>query len=693
MSPHLGPLSDRIVRARKGNQAVQFSEMSGAEISETIERLVLANGLTDAFFLNAIDHRLTSLCLTWCYHIRKYSLGMIPGQCSSLESLNLSNCRQVDNKLVTNLLAQCLKLRHLVLDGCVKITDAAFLDSANLGRIRALSLAGCRQISEEALLRIAQVCVSVEELNLAGLRSSVTRRVVWAILDSALSTQSLQNLDISDCAVLSSDDTFVQYQLKLDLVPHALLPVARIKLAGLSGLPPKYTHRTVGAIARLCGSNLVELDTTWCAGMNDEACFALASNCPNLRTLNICNSQVTASGIELLASHLVHLQALDLSWCLKVNGQAVTRIQQDMHALVSLNLSHCVDFLSGSSLTADQIRRLVSLKGNSFHQLELAGLAKTATPEVVHAIAANCSSLTHLSLSLGAASSADLSDLAAAFKLLGQEAQELKQLQIDASRVEGRHTEFLLEGLTWPNFPSLQKLALTASPRSPFGDEVLEAILSGGRLGLESLELRNCGDLSPTLFHDWIKGYSPDREAQLVVDAMIDSELQRGYMSSSSKATVVARGSDSEAPTVIFRGKEIVYRKKNRYQPPNLSCSETDTTLVGFDLLRSSIVLSDAARAMDSLKALTLTGAARLTDSSLDRLSLMLTYMQNLAILDAPLLTDESVEPVRRRCRLLRSLEITGPKLRVRIDSSKFFNRRHRRKGQPPAKRKLCNDE
>jgi hypothetical protein len=224
---------------------------------------------------------------------------------------------------------------------------------------------------------------------------------------------------------------------------------------------------------------------------------------------------------------------------------------------------------------------------------------------------------------------------------------------------------------------------------------MLEAILVN-RIGLEHLELRNASEITSTLFQDWIQGYNPDREASMFVDAMIDADL--GYLSSSSgprPATVVYGGhkhvtSDSESaafgsgggpPTVIFRGRFYSSRRKF-FQS---SASETDTTSMGLDVLKTSLILSDAARSMDSLKTLTLTGASRLSDTSIDRLSLMMTYMQDLTISDSNLLTEECVEPIKRRCKLLRSLHITGTKLRVRIDSSRFYNRQNRRKSGPPS--------
>ena len=686
-------VADRIIRARKGNPPqLQFSELTPDEISATSDCLVNANGLTDAFLLNAVDNRTKRLNLTSCYHIRKYTLGMIAQQCLGLESIDLSNCRQADNRMVCNLLVNCHFLKELILDGCVRITDAAFFppnpDATILGlcRLTKLSLAGCRQISEDAFLRIANTCHNLESINLSGCRTSVTMAVVHAFFDQSLERKNLTRIGLSDTAVLSSDKAFLQYQDKLNL-SSSLLPIETIYLSGLSGLPPKYSHKTVSALAHMCGHNLIRLETTWCGGITDESCYALAMNCPNLRYLNLCNSQISSNGIELLATHLFHLESLNVSWCLKVNSIAVQSMAKCMHSLRRLCLNHCVDFLAGpmdkSAISSGDICALVFVIGHHLEELELVGIPKIANSFLLDSISTHCHSLTHLSISLGEDSVDSLLQLAIT-------CESITHLYIDSSRIMAD----ISSTFKYPNFPNLTKLTLVCNPRMPANDSTLEAILVN-RIGLEHLEIRNCGDVSNELFQNWIQGYNPDREAARLVGAMIDSELQRGYMSSSSApATVIGKNSDSEAPTVVFRGRPMSRRSKRMFNPLS-SASETEGILGQFDFL--SLVLSDAARALDGLKSLTLTGASKLTAASLDRLSLMATYMQNLELIDCPFITDDCVELLRRRCRLLRALEITGPKLRVRIDSSRFYSRKHRRKGQlpPPGllKRKIINSD
>ncbi len=678
-SPVIGPLAspplragtpppiiaDRIIRARKGGNPTQIilSEMAEEEIALTIDALVAANGLTDAFLLNAVGPHTKRLNLTCCYHIRKYSLHMIAQQCRNLESINLTNCRQVDNKLIHGLLLNCPNLHTLVLEGCVRVTDAAFFPpddtpQPDLSRLSVLSLAGCRQISEDALLRIANQATGLCELNLSGCRNSVTGSVLGALMDS-----NLKSLDVSDCAVLASDEGFLDY-----FSPNRMVPLERLKLTGLSGLPPKYTWRTVQAVAMLCGPHLVELDTTWSASVNDAACYALANNCPNLQRLGFCNAQVSPDGIDILTTNLEKLESLDLSWCIRTNARAIDTIAMNAIRLKKLCIAHCVDFLRPDSPTAINPRTIVSLLRNnaSLEQLDLTGIPRLVTGQVLEVLSESCDYLNHFSGSLGGDSALH------ALIRLGAKAANLTHLWLDVSRVT-EDLGLLTDAFRYPNFPSLQKLTIVGSSKNSVSNDLLEAILVN-RTGLEHLELRSCADITQDLFHSWIKGYSPDKETTLLVEAMLDYELQRGYLSSTSRQTAF-RCSDSEAAgTVVFQGRTLSRRRKLIS-----SCSETETTMA-YELLKNSLVLSDPARAMDGLKSLCLVGACKLTDASLDRLSLMTTYLQSLAIIDAPLVTEECVEPIRRRCRLLRSLEITGPKLSVRIDSSRFANRRHRRK-------------
>lgn len=662
-------LADKIIRARKGGNPTQIilSEMTEEQIEKTIDCLVEANGLTDAFLLNAIGSHTKRLNLTACYHIRKYTLGMIAHQCRNLNSINLSNCRQADNKLVFNLLTLCPHLTELILDNCVKVTDAAFFPPASVSNLTVLSLAGCRQVSEEAIVKIAQSAIALTSFNLSGCRHSVTPAAVSALLDLSVRHSKLGYLDLSDCAVLGSDEAFVNY-----FSSTALVPLHTLKLAGLSGIPPKYSWKTIQAIAHLCGPHLRVLDTSWSTSVTDEACYALATNCPNLKKLSLCNSPLSVSGVELLVSHLPLLEELDLSWCIRVHAKAVSCLASG--SLRTINLSHCVDFLrpdGPQAISPAAISTLIQSAGQNLEALQLAGIPKLVTADILSLVARICGNhLLRFSGCLGGEAALET------FAEFARVCTGLTELTVDVSKIVDDRNQ-LSDALKYPNFPSLKKLSITASAKSPVNDELVEAILAN-RVGLESLELRNCSEISQDLFQSWIKGYSPDRETTLVVDAMIEQELQRGYLSSTSRQTVLGLGgrySDSEAAgTVVFQGRRLVKKSKHSY-------SETETTFA-LELLKNSLVLSEPARAMDCLKSLTLVGANRLTDASVDRLSLMATYLQALSIIDAPLVSEDCVEPIRRRCRVLRSLEITGPKLRVRIDSSRFSNRRHRRKSQ-----------
>jgi hypothetical protein len=695
-SPLVGPgtpppmIADRIIRARRGaGVAVDLSRLSDREIDAVLECLVTSNGLSDAFLLNAIDRRTERLSLPSCYNIKKYSLNLIPQHCQGLRYLNLSNCRQVDNRLVNNVLGNCRSIDNLILDGCVRITDSAFFPpdsplAGTLGQIRTLHVAGCAQLTEDCLLRLAALCTQLEDVSLAGCRSSVTSSVLAALLDLSVSTGRLRAIDVSDCSVISSDDSFISYRDSRPALGHSSLPLKSVRMAGLSGLPPRFTDRAVSVLAYLAGSNLRHLETTWCSGITDESCSALASFCPNLTRLNLCNSQTTIHGLDLLSLSCPQLASLDLSWCLRVNESAVRLIARSMESLTELTLNHCVDFLFSASIGRPQsgpispasVMEIVTGLGAGLTKLELTGLAKIVTPDTLQMISSECPGLDNLSVSLGGDNPLEIS---AAFDLLGRRMENLESLTVDVSRLCSDR-EILSDGLRHPNFPSLTRCTLVTSSKCPFGDETLEAVLTN-RTGLDHLEVRGCFDVTAHLFQSWIQGYNPEREAALAVEALIDAELQRGYQSTASAGRVFSGVSDSDAATVIFQGTP--FRSNRRNQNPISSCSEAEG-LVHFEKLRKSLVLSNVALAVDQLKTFILTGAHNITDTSLERLSLMMTYVQTLEILDAPLVSEECVEPIRRRCRLLRQLEITGPKLRVRIDSSKFIKRRQRRRGQLP---------
>ena len=71
----------------------------------------------------------TKIYLSKHAHLKKSALKQIGYHCRDLVSLDLSDCVQVTNSVVCEILHGCQVLSELVLDRCHRITDAAFGDA------------------------------------------------------------------------------------------------------------------------------------------------------------------------------------------------------------------------------------------------------------------------------------------------------------------------------------------------------------------------------------------------------------------------------------------------------------------------------------------------------------------------------------------------------------------------------------
>lgn len=274
------------------------------------------------------------------------------------------------------------------------------------------------------------------------------------------------------------------------------------------------------------------------------------------------------------------------------------------------------------------LRRLVSAYASSLEQLLVDGIRDVADAASLQAIAENCPMLRQLALTFpapgrqgaAAAREADAA-LEAGLRAVGEACRRLALLRLDC--VERPHRP-LVAPLAPPSFDRLRSLTLTCPTRGGgLQDEELEAILSE-RLGLETLELRNCDGLSEGLFPKWCNRERRD-EAEVLeqLDQALLSSLSFGYGGAFS---VPGAAHPDPAPSKPSRRR------------PHPRCAP--------------------AVALRSLTSFSLTGATALSDRSGDALAELLHDVQTVDVRGCPLLTEESLRSFRKGCRYLRSVSI-----------------------------------
>lgn len=163
-------------------------------------------------------------------------------------------------------------------------------------QIIALNLSQCSWLSFEKLRQFADLCPSVENLNLAY--DVQLNFLAWGEL---LKFQRLQRLDLSECTQLKNDD------LKIVL---------------------------------LASKNLTHFSLENCRKIDDSGFFELTRSLSKLVHLNLANCLVTDATLAEIGLRLKSLQYLNLSHCQSFSIKGIQSLVKQAYSLKTLVLSN-----------------------------------------------------------------------------------------------------------------------------------------------------------------------------------------------------------------------------------------------------------------------------------------------------------------------------------------------------------------
>jgi hypothetical protein len=260
------------------------------------------------------------------------------------------------------------QLLHLDLDHCGNITDARLSELAgSCPRLENVNLSRCQSITDGAAASLAKHCPGLHSLSLSNTR----------IGDAGL-------------ALLGED-------------------CRGMKQIGLRGL--KIRDAGLAKFAELC-PGLTDVDITYCRKITDKSAASLARHCPRLHTLELRDTQVTASGLARLGESCRELKKIgvddvsdaglrkitascpklehvDLRACPSITDDGAASLAKHCSGLYTLDLSYTQITDAGLAILVESCRELKQI-----------GLAKLAVSDAGLAkIAARCPKLENWDLS------------------------------------------------------------------------------------------------------------------------------------------------------------------------------------------------------------------------------------------------------------------------------------------------------
>jgi hypothetical protein len=136
--------------------------------------------------------------------------------CSNLVTLTLVDCNFITESGLSALLGACNQIKHLTLDHCPAASDAA-LEAITSNALEHISLRACRQISNAAVLSLAETCRHIFYFGVSFAKSvritatlleashtqQITGDSVVALMEQHGST--LTELHVNSCGKLSNE--------------------------------------------------------------------------------------------------------------------------------------------------------------------------------------------------------------------------------------------------------------------------------------------------------------------------------------------------------------------------------------------------------------------------------------------------------------------------------------------------------
>ena len=289
--------------AEKGEEVEEINFEGATHISEA----ALAN-------IGRYCPQLKLLNLAGCHQLTGETVQAIADQCKLLAYVNLSDCKCIDGAGVAYLLEKTTNMHALCLSA-LPLLDAglemAFMRLHQHQALAVLDLSFCDDVTDNALVQVAQYCPALEVLDISGCvnvgdigiasigSSCAALKVLKMQLCTAptkaglatigVAARNLEILDFSGCT-----------QLTVDMFKDMVKRLACLKalfLGGCTGIKDE----AVACISKVC-KQLVMLNLSSCVGVGLDSCMELIHDLQCMRRLVVSESSISNAEVVILSS-------------------------------------------------------------------------------------------------------------------------------------------------------------------------------------------------------------------------------------------------------------------------------------------------------------------------------------------------------------------------------------------------------
>ncbi|KAL3293310.1 f-box domain-containing protein [Colletotrichum asianum] len=285
--------------------------------------------------------------------------------CKRVERLTLTNCRQLTDNGLTQLVQGSASLLALDISGDRNISDVSIRAIAdNCRRLQGLNISGCTQITNDSMIVLAESCKFIKRLKL----NECAQLQDVAIMAFAEHCKNILEIDLHQCSQIGNDPITALIANGQSLRELRLAGCELIDDSAFLSLPQNKTY-----------DHLRILDLTSCSRLTDQSVQKIIEAAPRLRNLVLAKCRnITDVAVNAIAKLGKNLHYLHLGHCGHITDEAVKRLVLACNRIRYIDLGCC------TLLTDDSVMRLAQLP-----KLKRIGLVKCSniTDESVFALA------------------------------------------------------------------------------------------------------------------------------------------------------------------------------------------------------------------------------------------------------------------------------------------------------------------
>ncbi len=328
---------------------------------------------------------MTSLDISFCRDVTDFGLITLSEICCNLKFLNLCSLSRVTDVGIQHIISNCWYLEELNMEDIFLLDDKSFWFSSSfdgrpaanenmLKSLKKVNLRECVNITNRAMLGLAERCRSIERLSMSGCEKldDICLEQMIESYGSDLHVglcDSLKYLDLSYCPHISSSGV-------MKMLPFCGC-LEELNVSGMITVNDLFIQqlctscRTIQRLimqrcvlitdAALCSMAdhlwIEKLDISGCGRISDDGIEVLTASCNGMLELSLRRlSRLTSRSIYAMIRNCLCLEKIDIQDCSGISSSlCLTELEEKNPAIKIINSSSSSTFITTSATSSTSL--------------------------------------------------------------------------------------------------------------------------------------------------------------------------------------------------------------------------------------------------------------------------------------------------------------------------------------------------